>query len=156
MDMPQPTDAHKKLARLAGRWSGEETMFPSQWDPKGGTATGRTNARVALGDFAVLSDYEQERDGQVVFSGHAIWTVDPHDKEHACVLYWFDSIGMGLETFRGSWKGDVLTVRSRNPMGHARLTYDASNPKVMKSRMETSQDGESWSPMFEGTYHRQG
>ena len=154
MDMPKPTDAHRKLARLAGRWSGEETMFPSPWDPKGGTATGRTTARVALGDFAVISDYEQERDGQRVFSGHAVWTVDPHDSDHDCVLYWFDSIGMGLETFRGTWNGDHLTVQSRNPMGHARLIYDLSEPGVLKTRMETSQDSEAWSPMFEGSYRQ--
>jgi hypothetical protein len=101
MEMPQPTDAHRRLARLAGRWVGDETMFPSDWDPQGGVAEGRTTARVALGEFAVVSDYEQKKDGQTVFSGHAVWTVDPKDQENDCVLYWFDSIGMGLEVFRG-------------------------------------------------------
>lgn len=62
MDMPQPTDAHRKLARLAGEWTGEEKVFPSEWDPEGGVALGRTSARVALGEFAVVTDYEQERD----------------------------------------------------------------------------------------------
>ncbi len=152
--MPQPTDAHRSLARLAGQWSGEEQMFPSEWDPQGGVANGRNTARVALGEFAVVTDYEQERDGETVFSGHGVWTVDPNDQENECVLYWFDSIGMGLEVFRGGWDGDVLTVRSRNPMGHARLTSDLSEPGLVRTLMETSPDGEQWKPMFEGRYRR--
>ena len=154
MNMPQPSDAHRRLTKLAGRWSGEEKMFPSDWDPQGGIAQARTEARVALGEFAVLVDYEQERDGEVVYSGHGVWTVEAHHEEGECVLYWFDSIGTGLETFRGGWDGDVLTVQSRNPMGHARLSHDLSAPGTLRTRMETSQDGEQWSSMFEGTYHR--
>ena len=153
MKMPKPTDRHRQLSRLAGRWSGKETMFPSQWDPEGGVAQASNSARVALGDFAVVTDYEQSRDGQVVFTGHGVWTVDPEDQK--CVLYWFDSIGMGLETFRGDWEGDVLTVQSRNSMGHARLIYDLSEADTIRSRMETSTDGEEWRAMFEGTYHRE-
>jgi hypothetical protein len=130
-------------------------MFPSDWDPQGGVAEGRTTARVALGEFAVVSDYEQKKDGQTVFSGHAVWTVDPKDQENDCVLYWFDSIGMGLEVFRGGWDGDVLTMQSRNPMGHARLTYDLSADTMIRIRMETSQDDEQWRPMFEGEYRRE-
>ncbi len=152
MEMPQPTDAHVSLGRLAGQWSGEEQMFPSEWDPKGGVAKGSNSARVTLGGFAVVTDYEQERDGQTTFSGHGVWTVDPNDQEKECVLYWFDSIGMGLEVFRGGWDGDVLTVQSRNSMGHARLTHDLSERGVIRTRMETSTDGERWTPMFEGRY----
>jgi hypothetical protein len=155
MDMPQPTDAHRSLARLAGQWAGEEKMFPSDWDPQGGVAIGRTTARVALAEFAVVADYEQQRDGQTTFTGHGVWTVDPRDQENDCALYWFDSIGMGLEIFRGGWDGEVLTVRSRNPMGHARLTYDFSESGVIRSRMEMSPDGEQWKPLFEGEYRRE-
>ncbi len=155
MDMPQPSDAHRRLARLAGQWAGEEKMFPSEWDPKGGVAVGRTSARVALGEFAVVSDYEQERDGRTTFIGHGVWTVDPSDQENECVLYWFDSIGMGLEAFRGGWEGDILTVQSRNAMGHARLTYDLSESGLIRTRMETSQDGDGWETMFEGEYRRE-
>ena len=155
MDMPQPTDAHRRLARLAGQWSGEERIFPSEWDPEGGVAQAAHSTRVALGEFAVLVDYEQQRDGHVVYSAHGVWTVDPQDHEHECVLYWFDSIGMGLETFRGGWDGDVLTVRSRNPTSHFRVTYDLSEAGTIRARMEASTDGEEWHPMFDGTYRRE-
>ena len=63
-------------------------------------------------------------------------------------------IGQGCEDFRGTWKGDVLTLASKGPMGHARLTYDLSKPGVMSSLMETSQDGAKWTKMFDGTYKR--
>lgn len=152
MDMPRPTEAHRRLARLAGEWEGEEALFPSSWLPAGGTAVGRTSARVALGELAVISDYEQERDGSVVFSGHGVWTVDERTDE--TVLHWLDSLGLGMETFRGTWEGRVLAVRSRNPMGYSRLRYDLSTPEALKVRMETSEDGREWSPVFEGTYRR--
>ena len=154
MEMPRPGEAHRKLERLVGVWSGEETMFPSEWDPAGGTAEATSRARRALDGFAVLVDYEQRRAGQVTFSGHGVWTADAKSGE--VVLYWFDSLGLGLETFRGGWEGDVLAVRSRNPMGHARLVYDLAEPGRMLNRMETSRDGEEWKPMFEGVYRRGG
>jgi hypothetical protein len=40
MEMPKPSDGHRRLERLAGRWEGEEKMEPSPWDPQGGTALG--------------------------------------------------------------------------------------------------------------------
>jgi hypothetical protein len=61
MEMPKPTPGHLRLKKLEGHWEGEETMHPSQWDPKGGTATGRTQGRLALNGFALISDYDQER-----------------------------------------------------------------------------------------------
>ena len=48
MDMPQPVPGHSKMEKLAGPWEGEENMHPSQWDPKGGVAIGRTKSRLAL------------------------------------------------------------------------------------------------------------
>jgi hypothetical protein len=152
--MPEPTERHLRLRELAGEWEGEETMFPSDWDPKGGKAKGRTSARVALGSFVVISDYEQVRDGNVTFAGHGVWTIEPASGLYA--MYWFDSIGLGMETFRGTWEDDVISLVSQNPMGRFRLTYDLSAADVLRSRMESSQDGESWVPMFEGTYRRTG
>ncbi|MEZ5330815.1 MAG: DUF1579 family protein [Thermoanaerobaculia bacterium] len=152
MDTPRPTEAHRALTRLAGEWSGEETLFPSPWMPEGGSARARISARVALDGFAVISDYEQEVDGAVTYAGHGIWTVEQRTDE--CVLHWLDSLGMGLETFRGMWDGDVVSVVSRNPMGYARLTYDLSTDDALRVRMESSEDAREWSPMFEGTYRR--
>jgi hypothetical protein len=150
MDMPKPTDHHLKLQKLVGQWHGNEIMHPSQWDPKGGTATGRTNSRLALNGFAVISDYEQERGGVVTFTGHSVMTYDP--KEACYALHWFDCIGSPPEVFKGAFDGDVLTVAHGGPGMHARMTYDLSQEKRMVSRMEMSSDGREWKTLFEASY----
>jgi hypothetical protein len=154
MEMPKPTDAHRKMERLAGEWIGEETMYPSPWDPKGGVASARSQSRVALDGFALVADYEQQRDGVVTFQGHGVYTYDA--KERCYLLHWFDSIGGPAEVFRGQFDGDVLTLTSRNPQGFARMTWDLSGKGRMKSRMEMSQDGKSWAALFDGVYTRKG
>lgn len=152
MEMPKPTAEHRRLEKLAGIWQGTETMPPSQWDPKGGKADGTTRARVALGGFAVISDYEQMRDGKRTFEGHGVATWDA--KANQVVMHWFDVMNQGVEEFRGTWKGEVLTLMSKSPMGHARLTYDFAKAGVLKSSMEMSQDGKTWAKMFDGSYSR--
>jgi len=151
MEMPKPGPAHARLAILTGRWEGEETMHPSQWDPNGGTAIGRNHTRIALGGFATINDYEQERDGVVTFSGHGVMTFDPKKDEY--VLHWFDCMGSPPEVFTGNWDGDVLTLSHGGHM-HARLTYDMSTPGEMKSSMDMSQDGKTWSRLFDAVYRK--
>lgn len=150
MEMPKPTEHHEKLGRLAGHWQGTETMFPSQWDPKGGTATGFNDSRLALGGFALITDYRQERDGATTFEGHGTMTYDASRSVY--VLHWFDSIGSPPEVFEGRFDGEVLTVSHGGPGMHARLTYDLSREGILGSRMEMSQDGEEWATFFECDY----
>ena len=152
MDMPKPTDHHLKLKKLAGQWQGEETMYPSDWDPKGGKATGRMSSRHGLDGFALISDYEQERNGAITYSGHSVFTFDP--KESAYIVHWFDSMGSPPEVFRGAFTGDVLTIAHGGPGMHARLTYDLSHDKRLKMRMEMSKDGKEWKALFDGEYAR--
>jgi hypothetical protein len=149
--MPKPTEHHDKLRRLVGRWTGTETMHPSQWDPNGGTATGRNDCRMALDGFAVITDYEQERDGVITFRGHGVTTYSPTE---ACyILYWFDSLGSPAEVFKGDFDGDVLTVSHGGHM-NARLVYDFSQAGIMRSRMYMSEDGDAWATLFECDYER--
>jgi hypothetical protein len=155
MEMPLPTAAHHQLYRLAGEWRGEDTMFPSDWAPEGSVAQASHSNRVSLGGFGVIDEFEQSRDGVVTFAGVGMWTVDPADTKNQCVLYSFDSLGMGMETYRGGWKGDVLIVQSRNPMGHFKMTYDLSDPDTVRSRMDFAADGKAWGGMFEGVYQRE-
>lgn len=99
MEMPRTTPGHVRLEQLAGHWEGEEQMPPSQWDPKGGTAIGRTRNRVALNGFAMISDYEQERDGVITFTGHGVLSFEP--KRDLYSLHWFDCMGSPPEVFLG-------------------------------------------------------
>ena len=56
MEMPKPTAAHRRLEKLIGRWSGEERIHPSPFDPNGGLAMARLENRPALDGFAVVQD----------------------------------------------------------------------------------------------------
>jgi hypothetical protein len=150
--MPKPTEQHEKLKRLAGQWQGEEKMYPSDWDPKGGVATGRQSTRVSLDGFAVVSDYEQERDGRITYSGHAVWTYDAKEKQY--LMHWFDSMGSPPEVFKGDFQGDVLTVISHGGPMNARMTYDFSQGSKLKSKMEMSPDGKNWNTFFDATYEK--
>ncbi len=55
--MLDPTDAHRALEALIGRWQGEETMHPSLRDPKGGSAIGMIQNARSLDGFAVVFKY---------------------------------------------------------------------------------------------------
>ena len=152
MDMPMPSDGHRELARLVGQWEGDETMHPSQWDPKGGVATGRNSNRLGLGGFVVLSDYEQHRDGAVTFTGHGVYTYS--SEEDLFTLHWFDSMGSPPEVFVGGFNDDVLSLAHGGPGMHVRMTSDFSTEGEMKARMEMSQDGTAWKVLFDALYRR--
>lgn len=153
MEMPQPNAAHKQLERIVGIWKGKETMYPSQWCPDGKVADGETHNRVALSGFGVVTDYEQSIDGSPTFNGHGVYTID--SKTDDVVLYWFDSMGMGCEEFRGGWDGARLTLQSESPMmGKMRMSYDFTTDGKLGSSMECSQDGKTWTKMVDGAYDR--
>lgn len=152
MEMPKPTAGHKRMEVLAGTWEGEETMHPSQWDPKGGTAVGRTKSKLDLSGFAVIGDYEQERDGKVTFAGHSVTTYDP--KRDLYVMHWFDCMGSPPEVFEGNFEGDKLILAHGGPGMHARMTYDLGTPGEMKTMMEMSPDGADWKTLFESRYRK--
>ncbi|MFQ5690397.1 MAG: DUF1579 family protein [Gemmatimonadota bacterium] len=150
--MSKPTEAHRRLEKLAGVWVGEENMAPSPWSPEGHTATGRSEVRVALDGLAAIADYRQEREGSVTFRGHGVYTYDPAEDQY--LLHWFDCMSPGPEVFRGGFEDGVLTLTSHGPQGHARLTADYSVEGRMANRMELSPDGESWTTVFDGRYDR--
>jgi len=154
MDMPTPAAGHKKFERMAGTWEGPETMYPSPWDPKGGTATGRTESRIALGGFALLTDYRQTRNGVETFSGHGVHTFDPKSGVYA--MTWVDSMGSPPEHFTGQFSGDVLVLGHGGPSMHVRMRWDYSHPDRILSGMEMSEDGRTWRKLFDGEYHRVG
>jgi len=154
MDMPQPTEAHKRLELIAGNWVGTDTMHPSPWAPEGSTAEGRSNIRMALGGYAAIGDYEQSREGKTTFTGHSVYGYDP--KEDCYVLTWFDCMAGAAEIFRGNFEGDVLTMSSQTGDGRtSRFTADYSEPGVVLTKMEMSEDGENWKPLMDSEYRRQ-
>jgi hypothetical protein len=152
MDMPRPTAAHEQLRKITGSWHGEERMLPSPWDPTGGVATGRVRNASALDGFIVVQDYEQERDGRVVFRGHGVFWWDA--AEATVVLHWFDSMGQAPNEFRGTFRDDVLSLVSKSARGATRATWDYRQDGRCVHRMEMSPDGVQWRLFMEGSYTR--
>lgn len=150
MEMPQLTDAHRKLEKFVGRWAGEEKIYPSPFDPQGGTVLARVENRLALNGFAVVQDYEQEKNGQIVFRGHGVFRWEA--MQQCYEMHWFDSMGFAPSVFRGNWAGEVLTVINQSPQGHSRATFDFGPKGRYKFLMEVSQDGKQWFPFIEGQY----
>jgi uncharacterized protein DUF1579 len=153
MEMPRPQEEHRRLRALAGNWIGEETIHPSAWDPKGGAATGRFEAKVDMDDFFVLADYIEERDGKVSYRGHGVFGYEP--KEKIYTMHWFDSMGSGTPTpARGRWEGNRLSFEQKTPMGHSRYSYNFDGDKRFTFTIDSSQDGRSWATIMEGRYTR--
>ena len=153
MDFPTPTDAHRALAPLAGDWIGDETCYPSPWNPELQPATGHNRMRVALGGFAVISEYEQVKQGEVTFTGHGVYGYDPDEAVYTC--YWFDSMNPKAALLKGQLIDGVLTMTSHDPQfGYYRLIYDLRELGEGRHgfRLEGSQDGEQWQVMQEATY----
>jgi hypothetical protein len=152
MQMPTPAAAHQELERFVGTWRGEEQIFPSPFDPAGGTAIGRVRNVRALDGFAVVQDYEQERGGAVNFRGHGVFRYDPGQSRYE--VHWFDSFGANANIMTGQFKGAVLTLE--NTTGHRmRANWDFGTPGRYAYRMEISPDGTNWMPFMAGTYVRE-
>lgn len=152
MEMGKAGDAHAKLARMAGDWTGEEVMSPSMWDPAGGTAVGRVSNRTAIDGLVLVQDYEQERDGKISFRGHGVFSYDAGEEIY--VLHWWDSMGIPPNVFKGYFEGDVLTMTSSGAMGHSRTVFEFVGDDGYKFRMEMSMDGSQWGTLMQGSYKR--
>ncbi len=150
MEMAQPTAAHRKLERLAGKWRGTEKIHPAPWDPAGGPATGTLENRIALDGFAVIQDYAQERNGAVNFRGHGVFYYDAATQTY--VLDWLDSMGSPRSEMRGQFEGETLRVKCQGPMGWVRCSFDLGTPGAYSFMMEVSPDGNQWFPAMEGSY----
>jgi Protein of unknown function (DUF1579) len=152
MNMPSLSEPHRRLEVLVGAWQGEETLHPTPFDPKGGSAKGIVHNVRALDGFAVVQDYTQERGGRPTFRGHGIFRWDPEGQDY--VLHWFDSMGQEPSTFRGTFEDQVLTLSSRQSHGMVRAAWDFRRPDQYAYRMDVSPDGDRWSPFMEGIYRR--
>jgi hypothetical protein len=153
MQIPKPSSAHNQLARLAGRWIGNERLSPSPWNPKGGTAVGKCENSIVADGFALAQNYEQARSGDVNFRAHGVFSYDATEK--ACVLHWWDSTGMGVSVFKGTFEGDTLCLTCRLPQGFSRGTWLLLDSGHYRFRMEVSGDGREWNTMIEGDYTRE-
>jgi len=154
MEMPIPSAAHARLNSLAGKWTGEEKMYPSPWDPQGGMAEAKIDNQLVLDGFAIAQNYAQLRGGKVSFSGHCVMSYDTAAKEYQ--MHWWDSMGTPVNVFRGQFEGNVLALNNKNPMGHSRcsMNLEKAAAGAYSFKMEVSPDGKQWATFMEGKYVR--
>jgi hypothetical protein len=152
-EMPKPGEAQKPLERFVGTWTGDERMHPGPMGP-GGTAKGTSVCRMTGDGFFLITDYEQECNGQIMFRGHGVMGFDHFSKRY--LWYWVDSMGMppGAATF-GDVKGDGLVFESDTPHGRMRYSYAFEGRDRYRFKIETSPDqGKTWTAFMEGDYRR--
>jgi hypothetical protein len=152
MDMPRPGPAHARLMRFAGRWSGTEQLSPSPWGP-GGAAIGRTTCHESLDGMALVQEYEEEKDGAIVFHGHGVFLVEPDTQD--VLWWWFDSMGFPPEPARGKWEGDVLRFEKSTPRGDARYRYEFNGNDRYRFTIENRFPGQTdFVEFMHGDYQR--
>lgn len=152
--MREPTAQQQKLHALVGTWIGEDTTYPTPFNPAGGTATTTFTGRAALDGLFVIGDDVQEQEGRVGFLAHKVYGYDPD--EHTYTFHLFDSFGANPATpARGTWEGNILQFEQATPLGHARYRYTFAKNGDYIFSMHMSQDGTTYTPFIEGHYKRQ-
>lgn len=152
MDMPKPGPEHARLAALVGSWEGEEQLQPSPWGP-GGTATGRGVYRSVTDGMAIVQDYEEEKDGAIVFRGHGVFTIDPANGD--VLWWWFDSMGFPPDgPARGRWDGDTLILNKSTPRGDGRYRYRLNGDRYEFSIENRFPEQEDFCLFMQGSYER--
>ena len=152
------TEKQRLFIDRTGTWVGEEKMLPSEQVPNGMTAQGQSENRIAAGGFALVSEYSQSVNGQVMFQGLSITAWDPSAEHY--VLHWFDSMGSPPQVFKGGFEGEPgqgrqVLVGPAPGGGQQRLISEYPDPNTMLASAEMSTDGETWTKTFEATYKRQ-
>jgi len=151
-EMPRPSLAHERLMRFVGHWSGPERLAPSPWGP-GGPAIGRTQYRAALDGMALIQEYEQEQDGQIVFHGHGIMVIEPDTQD--VLWWWFDSFGFPPDApARGRWDGEVLSFEKTTPQGEARYRYEFAGDRYRFMIENRLPDQTDFGEFMRGQYSR--
>jgi hypothetical protein len=155
MEMARLGEQHRRISRLGGVWTGEETLHPSPWSP-GGKRMGRYEYRIICGGFFLAGDYVQRDGDQVAYEGHAVFGVEPKSQE--TTWYWVDSMGVPGPAARGKWEGETLTLLGKTEEGavHGRYTFAFDGERHVRFKIENTQDGgQSWRTFMEGDYRKQ-
>jgi len=149
---PSPLPEHRKLAALAGEWSGEEMVYPSRWT-EGGSAISHVTARMALNGFYLIQDAIQMRDGKESFATHGLFTYDREDRQYK--MFWHDSLGYYAPApASGGWSGNILTLVRGSLRGNARHVYEIVDADSYTLKIQFSPDSEGWNDVLTGVYRR--
>ena len=149
-EMPKPGPEHQRLAAFVGNWTFEGEMKPGPMGP-GGKLTGTDRIDWTPGNFFLQRSYEGKSPmGEM--RGIEILGYDAAKKVYTYNS--FDSLGMmgsGTMTVKGStWTASgTSTIGTMVMRDRCTLDFGAGSTTIA-IKCETSSDGKSWAPTFEG------
>ncbi|MDP9281082.1 MAG: DUF1579 domain-containing protein [Chloroflexota bacterium] len=150
MEKPKPSEEHKKLEKLAGKWIGEEKI---QGSPHATVteATGTFDFRMDLGGLFIVTDYVEKSAETTLLAGHGVIGWDAKKKNYT--LHWFDTFGSPPGApGTGQWEGDALKFHQE---GSGNTIFElADGGLIFKIEMDT--DGKGMKPIIVGKYRRAG
>ena len=150
MEKPTPTEQHKKLEKLAGKWIGEEKIQGSPHTTEK-TATGTFDFRMDLDGLFAITDYAETAKGKTLMAGHGVIGWDAKKKNYT--LHWFDTFGSppGAPS-TGQWQGDTLKFHQE---GSGDTIFElADGGLIFTIAMDV--DGKGPKPIIVGKYRRAG
>jgi hypothetical protein len=115
MEYATPGEIHKELAKSAGTWTGESTMWMSEGAPAMKSTTTSTAKMVMDGRYQV-TNFKGDMMG-MSFEGMGVMGYDNYKKK--IVSTWFDNMGTGFMQMEGPYdpasKKMTLTGKFTNP-----------------------------------------
>jgi hypothetical protein len=153
IEIPQATEHHKKLHRLAGSWQGEEKLSASPWGP-GGIAQGGYTMRVDIDGLFVIQDYVQAIEGKITYRGHGVFGWNAQEKLYT--WYWVDSMGQVPFPSLGLWEGDTLQFQHGGAGDRrGRYTYKFESDDSFSFQIDNSLDaGKTWLVSLQARYKK--
>lgn len=151
MEQPKPTEQHKRLEKLVGKWTGEEKIHGSPHTTET-NATGTFDFRMDLGDLFAITDYvEKSGGGKTLLAGHGVIGWDAKQKHYT--LHWFDTFGSPPGApGTGEWQNDTLKFHQE---GSGNTIFQLTGGGLV-FKIEMKVDGKGWTPIVEGKYRRAG
>ena len=149
MEKQKPTEQHKKLEKLTGKWIGEEQIQGSPHATEK-NATGTFDFRSDLDGLFTIVDYVEKAGDKTLLAGHGVIGWDAKQKHYT--LHWFDTFGSPPGApGTGQWDSDTLTFHHE---GSGNTVFELGDGGlIFKIEMP---DGKGWKPIVEGKYRRAG
>jgi hypothetical protein len=149
MEMPKPAPEVKNLGYFVGDWTSEGNLKPGPWGA-GGKMTGASHCAWMPGNYFVVCN---ETDSGAMGNMHGLGVLgyDPATKMYT--YNGFNSMGEN-EHAAGTRDGNTWTYTNESMMGgkmmKGRYTMTETSPTGYEYKLETSEDGKTWTSMMEG------
>jgi hypothetical protein len=149
MEMPKPAPELKSLDYFVGDWTSQGEMKPGPWGA-GGKMTGTSHCSWMQGNYFVVCN-ESASGAMGAMHGLGVLGYDTATKMYT--YNGFNSMGEN-EHASGTRDGKTWTYTNESMMGgkmmKGRYTMTENSPTSYDFKLETSEDGKTWSSMMEG------